>query len=353
MNNLGTVFEAIDKRRKSQGDWLDRFNLGRQESPYRIVLSRPGVRLRCYGVSRVGKPALLIVPAPIKAPYIWDLSRQRSVVQRALQQGLSVFLAEWAEPVGPGIDSGLNEYAGTLLTACVNAIADETRSHQVFLAGHSLGGTLSAIYAAGHPERVAGLILIEAPLHFAEATGSFKTMLDLPVSARSMVSDAGRVPGSLLSLVSASAAPVTFYGERFLDYLVSHADRGNLETYWRVQRWTLDELPLPGKLFEEVVEHLYRGNRFMRGTLMIEASRRKPADVTSPVFAVVDPFSRIIPPESILRFCSAVRSESRQWVSYFGDQGVALSHVGALVGTRAHGLIWPRIFDWVHHTARQ
>lgn len=353
MKNLATYFESIDKKRKVQGELLDRLNLGRQESPYRIVLSRPGVRLRCYGAGSGGKPVLLIVPAPIKAPYIWDLSRQRSVVRLALRHGMAVFLAEWAEPEGPCIHYGLNEYAGTMLSACVNAIADETRTHRIFLAGHSLGGTLSAIYAACHPERVGGLVLIESPLHFAEASGSFKTLLDLPVSARAMVSDSGCVPGSLLSLVSGSAAPVTFYGERYLDYLVSHMDRRNLDTYWRVQRWTLDELALSGKLVEEVVEYLYRGNRFMRGTLMIEASRRKPADITSPILAVVDPFSSIIPPESILHFCRAVQSKSKQFLPYFGDTGVALSHVGALVGPRAHHALWPRIFDWLHHTAIQ
>lgn len=119
-----------------------------------------------------------------------------------------------------------------MLCACVNAIADETRAHRVFLAGHSLGGTLSAIYAACHPERVAGLVLVEVPLPVAEA-------------------------------------------------------------------------------------------------------------------------SSIIRPESILHFCRAVQSKSKQWLPYFGDLGVALSHVDALVGSRAHRAVWPRIFDWLHHTATQ
>ncbi len=31
-----------------------------------------------------------------------------------------------------------------------------------------------------------------------------------------------------------------------------------------------------------------------------------------------------------------------------GDTGVALQHVGLLVGERAHREVWPEIFRWLH-----
>ena len=42
-------------------------------------------------------PALLILPAPFKRAYIWDLGPQVSVVRRC-SRGLRVFLLEWTPP---------------------------------------------------------------------------------------------------------------------------------------------------------------------------------------------------------------------------------------------------------------
>jgi polyhydroxyalkanoate synthase len=37
----------------------------------------------------------------------------------------------------------------------------------------------------------------------------------------------------------------------------------------RVERWALDEFPLPGRLLHEILEWLYRDNRFCAGSLHI------------------------------------------------------------------------------------
>jgi len=40
-------------------------------------------------------------------------------------------------------------------------------------------------------------------------------------------------------------------------------------THLRVLRWTLDELPLARRLFEEVVEGLYSNDHCFRGALLV------------------------------------------------------------------------------------
>ena len=49
------------------------------------MLDDPDVRLRLYEQPASGGPALLIVPAPIKRGYIWDLLPNVSVVRRYLE----------------------------------------------------------------------------------------------------------------------------------------------------------------------------------------------------------------------------------------------------------------------------
>jgi polyhydroxyalkanoate synthase subunit PhaC len=73
----------IDTLRQIQGDGLGRLGLGPTECRYRIVATGARWRLRAYVGGSAG-PSLLIVAAPIKRPYIWDLADSVSVVRRCL-----------------------------------------------------------------------------------------------------------------------------------------------------------------------------------------------------------------------------------------------------------------------------
>jgi polyhydroxyalkanoate synthase len=219
----------------------------------------PGVRLHSYPSASDGPP-LLLVPAPIKRSYLWDLEPEVSVVAHAIRRGLRPFLLEWTDPSDDDPGAGLDRYADTLLLACLDAVTARTGASRVAVAGHSLGGTLAAIAAARHPDRIAALALVEAPLRFGSAAGSFAPLVAatpptaLPRLAR------GGVPGSFLDQVSALAAPREFALERRVDLLAGIArlgvDPAALRTHLRVLRWTSDEFRMPGALFRDVVERL-------------------------------------------------------------------------------------------------
>jgi polyhydroxyalkanoate synthase len=49
---------------------------------------------------------------------------------------------------------------GQYLPTAVDAIAGDGGGERVLLAGHSLGGTLAAIFATLNPDRVRGLVLL-------------------------------------------------------------------------------------------------------------------------------------------------------------------------------------------------
>jgi polyhydroxyalkanoate synthase len=89
-----------------------------------------------------------------------------SVVRHCLRRGLDVYLIEWLTPTEREDGFGLAEYADGLPAAALDAIAAETGCRSPLLAGHSLGGTFAAIFASLWPERVGGLVLLDAPLAF-------------------------------------------------------------------------------------------------------------------------------------------------------------------------------------------
>lgn len=347
MDQAGLLFESLDQLRRWQGNALDAIGLGPHESEYTVVSSGPCVSLRHYGSAQTGSPVLLIVPAPIKRPYIWDLSPQTSVVRRALEYGFDVYMAEWTEPGEHDISLGLADYAGPMLGGCIDAITERCGARRVFLASHSLGGVFAAIHSAYRPAIIAGLVLIDVPLHFGGAAGAFRRLLELPIPAEAVLPSSGRIPGSILSMIGVGAAPATFGMNRYLDYMACMGSRALMETHCRVERWTMDEMAMPRKLFEDVVEQLYRQDRFMCGRLAIGAARLHPSDVRAPLFSVYEPSSRVIPAESVIAFHRAAGSAEKELVPYLGDTGVALQHVGGLVGESAHRQIWPHAFAWM------
>ena len=259
-------FALADILRRAQSDVLGAFGLGPQECRYEITESGSHWRLRDYPAQLTG-PALLIVAAPIKRPYIWDLTPSVSAIRYCLREGLHVYLLEWLPDSLRNQNIGLDEYAEAI-SECSARIARDEGGTKPFLIGHSLGGTLAAISSALIPERIKGLVLLGAPLCFEPATSQFRDGLVALVPP--MLSETGRFPGSLLSYVATLAAPGTFIWSRLMDAALSLTDGEALEIHGRVERWTLDEIPLPGRSVSQIIRWLYCENRFCRGTLESE-----------------------------------------------------------------------------------
>jgi polyhydroxyalkanoate synthase len=62
---------------------------------------------------------------------------------------------------------------------------------------------------------------------------------------------------------------------------------------------------------------------------------------------VTNPVGRIVPPRSVLDGLEAAPGLDYRIVSYEGDRGPMLQHLGPLVAPSSHERIWPEIFDWM------
>jgi polyhydroxyalkanoate synthase len=347
---LGAMtLKQMDRSRQARGQMLERAGYGPRPAPSTIVHAEPGLNLRRFGAEFAEGPPVLLVPAPIKRAYIWDLAPEVSVVRRWLERGYRVYLAEWA-PLGDAgreQDFGLADYADRLLGACRQAITADGAREKPVIAGHSLGGVLAAIHSCLYPDEVRATILLESPLHFQPESCCFNKLVQSTPDARQIAATFGQVPGVFLNTMSALAEPQAFQWERWTDRWLSLGDPQALGTHMQVERWTHDEFALPGRLFTELVESLYRRDEFMQGVLDMGGRRVGPRDLRTPLMTVIDPRSKLIPPAAVLPFHEATASPRKQVLHYEGDVGVNLQHVGVLVGRSAHARIWPAIFDWL------
>jgi len=337
-------FGATDAFRRMQGDLLASLGLGPVESGYRVVTSGPYWRLRDYG-SRHPSRSVLIVAAPIKRPYIWDLTPAVSAIRYCLGAGLRVYLLEWLPASGETCRVGIAE-CGDAISASLAMIEPDAEPSKPILMGHSLGGTLAAIYAASSPGTIDGLVLLSSPLCFQADESAFRDALVSLVPAP--VSDSDPYPGSILAQASAAASPYTFIWSRLLDAILSAGDSRALEIHARIERWALDEVALPGKLVREIVDTLYRENQFCRGTLKIGGKTIGLSSLSVRTLAVVNTGDAVAPSASINPMRDVLDPDNLRIVEYSGEAGVCLQHLGILVGRQAFARIWPQIISWMN-----
>jgi polyhydroxyalkanoate synthase len=138
--------------------------LGPTECLYRIVATRARWQLRAYVDTSAGTP-LLIVAAPIKRPYIWDLADSVSVVRHCLQNRLRLYLLEWMAPSRSDKNVGLGDYATRSIGEAVATVAQQASGKTPLIMGHSLRGDIGGDFRGLRPvEHPGSRALVDAAL---------------------------------------------------------------------------------------------------------------------------------------------------------------------------------------------
>jgi polyhydroxyalkanoate synthase len=262
-----------------------------------------------------------------------------------LRHGLRIYLLEWKPPHGQSAICGLAEYADDAISEALAAVLKEVGTVKPFLMGHSLGATMTAIFAALHPEYLSGLLLLCAPLCLHPGVSPFRDVL--AAVPPSQLSEMGIVPGSLMSQLSAMASPTTFVWSRLWDAAVTAMDPRASDVRQRVEHWALDEVPLSGKLVHEILQTLYQENQLCNGTLTIRGRSIGPSCIRLPTLAVANTIDEVAPPASVIPFFKAMSGADTTLIKYSGEVGVVLQHLGIFVGRDAFARIWPEIVSWI------
>lgn len=337
--NWVELMAGMDDARRAQAQALAILGFAAAECPYRVVATDRLWRLRAYeGTDSSG--CVMVVAAPIKRPYIWDLAPSVSVIRRLIGADLQVFLLEWVSADRAMATAGLADYT-TAISAVVSALPSNL---PVVIMGHSFGGTLAAIVAALASDRIHGLVLISAPLCFRPGASGFR---DAIAALAPLVYVPAIMPGSLLSQLSTVASPQTFIFSRFIDCAFGTIDPVANDIGTRAERWMLDEVALPGKLVDDILRLLYVEDRFCRGELVLEGRRVGPANLRAPILAIFDVLDEIAPASSLKPALEAMPGPT-QLIEHPGEIGVRLQHLSALIGRKAHAELWPRIVVWLH-----
>ena len=200
--------------------------------------------------------------------------------------------------------------------------------------GYCLGGTLAAIHTAVHPEHVASLVALAAPIDFEHA-GIMATWTRTPTFDVGSIVDAfGNVPWPLMQASfhllkpTASATKLTALLERAWDDEF-------LDGFLATERWGNDNVSFPGACYQRYIEELYRGNRLVAGTFAVCGRPAQLPAIRCPVLSIAFADDHIVPLPCARPLIDLVGAADKHLLVERGG------HVGAVVSRKAADRLWP------------
>jgi polyhydroxyalkanoate synthase len=317
-------------------------------TPSEVVYEENKLKLLRYDAEAAGiEPEethdvpILIVYALINRPYILDLQPDRSVVRRLLEAGFDVYLIDWGEPSMLDESLTLDDYVNRYIDNCVDEVADRAGVDAINVLGYCMGGTMSVMYAALHPEKVRNLGLMAAGLCFAGTGGILEEWGDEEYYSPRDVTDAfGNVPAEFLDVGFALMDPVNNYVTKYTTLYDNLDDEDFVENFARMERWLSDGIDLAGSTYVQFLEDVYQRNELYENELELDGKHVDLNEITMPVLQVIGEYDHLIPPEASRPFNDAIPSDDATIME------ASTGHIGLSVSSKSHANLWPDVAAW-------
>ncbi len=318
-------------------------------SPAEVVYEEDRLKLRHYLSSQ--KPRyrtpLVFIYALVNRPYILDLKAGRSVVAHFVQHGFDTYLVDWGIPSGADRHLTLDDYINGYLVNVLDYLQQRTGSRQVNVLGYCMGGTMSAMFTALHPDRVKNLILLAAPIDFA-ANDSLLNVWTRPENfdVDKFVDAFGNCPPEFLQATFLLLRPVGNLLEKPINFYEHLHEEKFIDDFLTTETWLQDNIPVPGEVYREFVKYLYQQNLLTQNRMPVGKQIVNLREITCPVLNIMAGTDDLVPCAQGMPFNDVVGSKDRKTILLEGS-----GHIGLAIGGKAQKEVWPQACQWLAERA--
>lgn len=313
------------------------------QTPSDVVWSEGAWRLLHYRARPQGaemKTPLLLVPSLINRHYVLDLMPGKSFAEAMVAQGFDVFCIDWGAPRAEDRFTTFNDVVDTALGRALRLVADTTPRKKAHVLGYCMGGTLGAIHAAAHPERLASFVALAAPVEFTKEPGLLGAWTNAPgFDVDALVDGLGNIPWQLLQSAFHLLRPTLG-----LSKLVTLLDRAwndeFLDGHLALETWGNDNVSLPGEFYRTYIRELYQRDALMKGELELGGRAVSLSAITTPTLAVTFEHDNIVPASSAKALVDVLGAKVASHLHLPGG------HVGAVVSKHAAKSLWPQLVEF-------
>jgi poly(3-hydroxyalkanoate) synthetase len=325
----------------------------RWHSPNTVIADGPLTALRDFsdGSEAPVVPTLVLPPQAGHHSSIIDFSPRQSQMQTIRAAGLErAFALEWKPATAATRAAGIEDFLADVHAAV------ERIGPPVNLVGDCQGGWLAAIYAALHPARVHTLTVAGAPIDFHAGLGA-------PIPAyvdgftaggrdmgfyRALVAAGGGVlPGESQLLGFIALKPEAEIRKQ-LALLSRLDDPEHLERHRAFEDWFKWTQPLSGAFYLWIVEHLFRDNALVRGSLDVGGRVVALDEISCPLYLLAGAEDHITPPAQLFAIADHVSTAPEDITRATAPAG----HLGLFMGSGALRSEWPALMADVARRSR-
>ena len=300
-----------------------------RENKWRLLRYRPAA-----GQTRRFQTPVLLVPSLINRHYVMDLLPGKSMAEDLVAAGHDVYCIDWGTPGDEDRFVTFDDVCDKYLGRAVRFVARTSPRNQTHVLGYCLGGTLATIHAAARPEHVASLLLLAAPVSFAD-DGPLAAWTRSPqFDVGSIVQGFGNVPWQLMQSAFHMLRP-TLTMAKAVGVIDRAANDEFLDGFLAIETWGNDNVSFPGECYKQYIEQLYRGDALMHGSFALSGIPARLENIACPVSCVVFEHANIVPWQSAAVLVDRVASKDKALHKLPGG------HVGAVVSRAAQKKLWP------------
>jgi len=307
-------------------------------TPYDVVWQHGKTRLLHYKGNASSKPPILIVYAMINRYHIMDISKEKSVVRRLIENGLDVYLLDWGH--ASYTEDGLSlKYYIECIDESIKKILEISKYDKVSLLGYCWGGIVALIYASLHKERLSSLIVMAAPVDTSKDDGILARWAK-SIDAKRLVAEYGHMNGQMLDIAFFMRNPIRYGILKYISLWKRLNDRSFIDTFV-VERWLYNTPYVPGKLYEQIIEECYKKNILVYDKAELDGISFSLRSIDVPLLTIVAENDDLTSPESTIAVNYHVSSKDKSILKIPGG------HVGLCISTAAHKNLWPEVARWV------
>ncbi|MDR7077600.1 polyhydroxyalkanoate synthase [Neobacillus niacini] len=313
-------------------------------TPKEVIWTRNKTKLYRYisDQPKKHKIPLLMVYALINKPYVLDLTKGGSLIEYLVNQGYDVYLLDWGTPGLEDRNMKLDDFIMDYIPRAVKKVMKKSNVDEVSLLGYCMGGTMTSIFAALHPELpIRNLVFMTSPFDF-ENTGPYGEMLDEQFFDIDKVVDTlGVVPPEMIDMGNKLMKPMAnIYGPYVS--LVDRADNEKFITSFKLlQKWLNDGIPFPGEAYRQWIRDFYQKNKLIKGELVVRGHKVELKNIKANVLNLSGQHDLIAQPHMVEALMDSISSKDKQYMN------LPVGHTSITFGSKAVKITYPTISNWL------
>jgi polyhydroxyalkanoate synthase subunit PhaC len=286
-------------------------------------------------------PPVLCFLGLVGRSYVFDLWKGNSIVQMLMDAGFDAYVLDWGEPDEHDSMNTLETYLGGYLRRGIDAVLAESGAEQVSVIGYCMGGDFALHALAAQPDLpVRNLVTMCSPIDFRHLGPLIDALRDGSIDTESMLDETGNVPGPLVRQ-SFKARKPTGDLVQYVNLWEHLWNDEYMEGYQAIGRWLEDHIPVPGALFQQVVQQWLRDNGFLTDRLRFRGRRISLSAIEIPTLAVIAERDDIVVEAATAPVVDILTGTQAELLR------VDAGHASLTSGRKAVKVVWPRIFEWL------